>query len=121
MKSLSRALVFTALATLLGCATADVTTLKSAPPKHEDCDIDLFASEKDIKRPFETVCLITANTGSSVFEDRTMNGAISEIRPKACACGADAIVLMNGESGGWNAMTGNKQGHATVKAVRYQK
>ena len=91
-------------------------TGRSAKPSN--CPLDIYASESDVKRPFETVALLTSRTGTSLFERHTIDAAIEYAKSKACECGADAIVVMQASSGsGWSAPYG--KANATMKAIRY--
>lgn len=110
-------LVFLAMA-LTGCATVGVTRLGQAEPRNKKCSLDVFTNESEVKRQYQNVCLIDSKTGSTLGDNRTMAGAIDIIRPEACKCGADAIVLMGGRSEGMNFWS-NGQGFATVKAIKY--
>jgi hypothetical protein len=103
-----------------GCTTVGVTPLKNdLRPKSENCELQVFSSEKEIESPFEVVCLIDARTGTSVFHDTTGAGAVSSAKSQACKCGADAILIMSsgGEGDGFWVP---KTGVANIKAIRFK-
>lgn len=85
-----------AVALLAGCSTVGVTSLKSAPSKPAGCPLQVFMSTDDLKadgRAYEALCMIDVKTGAGLPSERTMAAAINLARPKACECGADALVL----------------------------
>jgi hypothetical protein len=95
-----------------------VTSLKQFPPKPEGCPIDVYASEKEITKPFTVACVLDSSTGSTLFDDRTGAAAINQTKAEACKCGADAIVITSvGQTGvsygGWG------QGMAVIKAIKF--
>lgn len=100
------------------CATVGVTQMKSAPAKPGYCNLEIFSNESEIKRPFEVLCLLDSKTGGDAFADKTMAGAIKLAKPKACECGADAILVTGGRSEGVTAFTWG-EGFAVLKAIRF--
>lgn len=101
-----------------GCATVGVTPIKKAPSKPKDCELEIFTSESEIKKPFEVLCLLDSKTGGSAFADKTMAGAIKLAKPEACKCGADAILVSGGRAEGVTLFTWG-EGFATLKAIRF--
>ena len=89
----------------------------------DDCQLEVFASESEVKRTFETLCLVEGYTSTRMFADRTMTGAIEEARPKLCGCGADAAIIVDGSSSTasfWAPATLNEvRGHAKLKGIRF--
>ncbi len=105
-----------ATAILAGCGAVAVTPVNPANPRADNCGLDIYTDEGEIKRPYRIVCLIDSHTGNSIFDNRTGAAAIAHARPKACACGADALVVMTfGHAGDY----GYGHGQASLKAVRY--
>lgn len=100
------------------CANVGVTKLKPYPPKMVNCNIDIYTSESEIKRPFEVVCLIDSRTGTTAFHDKTGAAAIEQSKSKACKCGADAILIMSVDTEGVTMTTWGK-GKTILKAIRY--
>lgn len=112
--------VFVIGAAWSGCTTVGVTPLKNdLSAKPENCDLQIYSSEREIERPFEVICLIDARTGTSVFHDTTGAGAVNSAKRHACRCGADGILVMSsgGEGDGfWIPKTGV----ANIKALRFK-
>lgn len=106
------------LIALSSCASVGVTKIKPAEPKDKKCSIAVFTSESEVKRPFEVVCLLDSGTATNLFADKTVSGAINLAKPEACRCGADAILLVNGDTEGVS-MTGWGRGKALLKAIRF--
>jgi hypothetical protein len=101
-----------------GCASVGVTRVKTAPPKSPECLLDVYTSETEIKKPFEILCLLDARSGTTLFADKTMAGAVNAARPEACGCGADGILIVGGTTEGIGAFSWG-QGTAMIKALRY--
>ena len=104
---------------LSACAAVDVVKMKEHPAKPINCALDVYADEKEITREYEVVCLISSMTGSTLFDKKTASEAIRLAKPKACECGADAILIMATEKKGMSA-TGYGHGQASIKAIRYK-
>lgn len=100
---------------LTSCANVGVTTIKAAPPKPENCSLDIYTDESEIKRPFEVLCLIDSSTSRSIFATKTGAAALEKAKPEACKCGADAIIIT--EIGKMDTI--DAQGKAVLKAIRY--
>lgn len=105
---------------LTNCASVGVQRLNSAQSKAADCNLKIFLTESEIKEPYESVCLLDAKTSTSMFSDHSMAGAIDHMKPEACKCGADAMLIIGGRSEGMSFWT-NGQGFATAKAIRFTK
>ena len=103
---------------ITGCAAVGVTTLKSYSQKPADSSLDIFSSIEEIHKPYEIICLIDSKTGNSLFNDKTVAGAINLAKPKALECGADAILVENMQTVSGN---GFNYGHASaiIKAIKY--
>lgn len=101
------------------CASVGATQLQSARPRADDCKLDVYSSETEITRPWETVCMIDSRTGTTAFADKTASAAIKNAKPKACKCGADAIVIQSMDTEGVTLVTWGK-GKAIVKGIRYK-
>jgi hypothetical protein len=104
------------LATCLGCASTAIvrTGSDTPPPKPDGCAIDVFAAEADVKRPFERVCLIDVETGSTLYHHKTPEAAMKRMKKAACKCGADAVILTDLTRKGVNAWN---WGHSGAKAI----
>lgn len=109
----------------IGCGSVDVVRMTNVriSPYPEDCYLEIFGSEKDIDRPFEVVCILDAKTGTTIFHRHSIDAAIDKLRPKACKCGADALLIISAEkegalstfSAGWG------RGKVSAKAIRFIK
>lgn len=108
------------LVLVAGCASVGVTRMGSgSPPKPEGCNLDVYDDPNKIERPYREVCLIDAKTGSSIWTDKTVAAAIDEARPAACQCGADAILIMSGDTQGASFGGGYGHGKAMLRAIVY--
>ncbi len=105
-------------ASLAACASVGVTRIKPATAKAETCNIDVYTEDSEVDRPVEVVCMLDSKTGSKLFDDKTVAGAINEAKPEACKCGGDAIIVKSSSRTGVS-MTGWGEGMATLKVVRY--
>jgi hypothetical protein len=102
---------------LQACVSIGVTTIQSAPPRAEDCQLAIYTAEKEIKRPFEVVCFMDVMSASHILADTTVAGAIQSSRVKACQCGADALLIHNAHR---EANTFWGRSFAMLKAIRFQ-
>jgi len=102
------------------CSSVGVTKMNHYQAKSENCELDIYSSENEVKKEYTVACLIDAQTGSSLFHDRTAAGAINEAKPKACECGADAIIVVATDREGGNYWRSTSVGKATIKAVKYK-
>ena len=110
----------------LSCAGSDILQLKPAPARSPDCGMEVFASEGDVGRRFETLCIVEACTGQGMFDERTATAAIAEAKPSLCECGADAAIILEATSQSTNNWTATVEtpshelrGNAKLKGVRY--
>ena len=105
---------------LVGCGSTGTVRLGSttARPKGPACPIAILASESDAKGPFEKVCMLDAKTGSTLFHDKSPDGAMKRLTAAACACGADAILLTGVEKTGVNLLTWGSSETKGI-AIRY--
>lgn len=115
---MNKLLILIVAANLIGCSTSviGVSPIHKAQAKPETCEVEVFTSEKEVTQPFEVTCLIDAKTGSSRWHDPTVAGAINIAKPKACECGADAIILVSAAFPETKAYSGAT---AIVKAIRF--
>jgi hypothetical protein len=97
------------------CASVGVTVSKSAPAKPKDCILDIYFSSSEIKRSFEVIALIDSKTGSNL--NKTVAKAIENAKPKACQCGADAIIVE--QSNTVTVSGGGGYGSAILRCIRY--
>lgn len=102
---------------LFGCSSTNVITLKPAPSKSEECGLDLYSSKQEIKRPYESICIVETITPQGLAFDRTINGAIEQGKPTLCKCGADAAVVLQGSSGEFFGV--DHSGKAKLEGVKY--
>ena len=103
----------------MGCASVGVNVMKSYPPKSADCQLDIYQSESDIKKDYEVVCSLDSRTGTSLLSRKTVANAIERARPKACKCGADAILIVSTEKVGVRLWSWGR-GKATIKGIKYK-
>ena len=96
MKYLTTAFLF-----LTGCATTNVTKLKTYKPKPENCKIRIFSQKPE--RKFEEIALLNARGGQSIFEGKTVNSLLPDLKKKACLAGGDAIIIKSSKDGGYNS------------------
>ncbi len=103
-----------------GCGSTGVLRIGKvkAPPKGEGCFITVYADEKDVGRPFEKLCLIDAKTGSTLYNNRGVSGAMKKVNAAACECGADAVIVQGMEKKGVSLMSWGSS-KASVLAIKY--
>lgn len=116
---MQKIIALSAIILLSGCASVGSTQLKPSEPKAPNCQLDIYSSKEEIKRPYESVCVIDSRTGTSAFDDKSAAGAIRLSKPKACQCGADAILIEQMDTEGMTFMTWGK-GKAIVRGIRYR-
>ena len=95
-------LLFVIALIISGCGSTGVgrMTASDAPPKPKDCKLDVFASEADIKREFVVLCRIDVETGRMLFHRHSIEATMDRLRPKACTCGADAVIILEANKEG---------------------
>ena len=103
----------------LSCATVEVIVLKEYPPKPADCEIDVYMIADDIQKPYEEICILDSRTGTNLLSIKTFEQAIKLAKPKACKCGADAILVTEVEKRGINLLDWG-EGRAVLKGVKYK-
>ena len=89
-------MVLITLILISGCSTVGVTMIGDNPvypAKPDDCDIKVFMGDKNISRKYVEVCMIDVKTGTTIFDDTSIQGAIKNAKPKACEAGCDAIII----------------------------
>ena len=103
----------------LSCATVSVNVIKEYPPKPRDCLLDVYMLVEDIEKPYEDICILDSYTGSTLGSTKTFEQAIELAKPKACRCGADAIVVTSVDK---KKTTFFSYGHgsAVVRGIRYK-
>jgi hypothetical protein len=77
-----------------------VTRLKFATSRPENCRLDIYSSTEEVQRPGEAVRMIDSKTSSKWFADKTVAQPIENAKPDACACGADALVVLSAKADG---------------------
>jgi hypothetical protein len=105
------------LALSAGCASTGVQELKTAPAKPDNCVLDTYRAESEVPRPFEALCTIDATPGREAFDDRTVQAAIEDAKPKACRCGADAIIVSQKLAPA--TPEGTQRSTVSLRAIRY--
>lgn len=125
---MNKALLLMVVGTLSACAGATVTRLKTAPARPLDCDLEIFATEAEVPKKFETLCLVEAHTGTGLMHDRTAAGALAHAKPKLCECGADAAIIVEAQSkqsSDWTASVftpiQDQRGNVSLRGIRYLK
>lgn len=113
--------IFCLLPLLMSCVkNASLTITKNVPERPKDCALDVFISENDIKRPYETVCIIDTKTGKSGFERKRLNKVIDLARPLACSAGADGLFLLSaGRTNGSGAFDIGSTSNGIFKGIKY--
>jgi hypothetical protein len=113
-------------ALLSACAGTSVLTLKPAAPREANCPLDLYASEAEVPKKFETLCIVESHTGTGWKDERTANAAIELARPELCKCGAQAAVIIDSSSKrSPDLLTSvftpaqDMRGNAQVKGIRF--
>lgn len=117
---MQKLVLLAAALTLTACGSTGVLHVGTAkaPPKPEGCDIAVFESEEDVGRPFEKLCLIDAKTGSTLYNNRSVSGAMKKVNAAACQCGADAVIVRSVEKKGVS-LTSWGSSKASVLAIRF--
>lgn len=114
-------LVGAALLALAGCATTGVVRTGSvAAAKPADCSLEIYASRADVPRPFTSVCIVSTESGSTLFSDRSDQGRMEAVREQACACGADAVVIRDMSRSAWQYGRGYSQVRLSAEAIVYR-
>lgn len=106
----------------VGCASTGVVHVgeNDHAPKESSCALDVYASRADVERPFESVCLISTESGSTLFNDRSSSGRMSVVKKQACACGADAIIIRDMSRTANQFGRGYSQARVSIEAVAYE-
>ena len=116
MKNFLKLLSFPiAILVLSACASVGVTVSKSYPAKVKNCNLDIYFSESEVKRPYEVIAQIDSKTGSNL--NKTVAKAIENAKPQACKCGADAIIV--GQTNTVTVSGGGGYGSAIMKCIKY--
>lgn len=110
-----------ALSVLTGCATTGVVkTGAAAAARPADCALDVYASRADVPRPFASVCIVSTESGSTLFNDRSDEGRMQAVREQACACGADAVVIRSMSRTATQFGRGYSQARISAEAIVYR-
>jgi hypothetical protein len=104
---------------MCACASVGVQVVKEQSSKQTDCKIDVYTSENEIKREYETLCLIDSKTGSTLFDKKTIAAAIDIAKPKACKCGADALLVMSADRRGVSVFSWG-DAKTVLKGIKYK-
>ena len=96
---------------LTGCNQAwlEVTPISQKPisAKNPDCEI-VVLSQMPTDKKYEELCIINASSG------KPLNKMLPEIKAKACAMGADAIVIKSS-----TLPNGKEAAQVLVVAIKY--
>jgi hypothetical protein len=118
-----RQLLFIIALLMAGCGSTGVVRMTTADisPRPEDCKLDVYDSEVDVKRKFVVLCRIDAETGRTIFHRHSIEAAMDRLRPKACECGADAVIILDVKKQGALSSFSAGYGYSNlkVKAIRY--
>ncbi len=119
MKSM-KFLIILPLIFLNACASVGTTRISgiNTTEKPPTCNLDVYSSAKEIKKKYKVACLIDSRTGTTVFHGRNVNEAISQAKPHACKCGADALIIENVDTEGIGFSSWG-MGKAIIKAIIY--
>ena len=74
-----------------------------------------------MKRKFAVLCRIDAETGRTLFHRHGIEAAMDRLRPKACECGADAVIILDIKKQGALSTFSSGYGYSNIKAkaIRY--
>jgi hypothetical protein len=104
---------------VIGCGGVSVTRVRAAEPKHSTCEPDVYNEGAPISRPYEILCELEAETGSTLFHSKSVRTAIEKAKESACECGADAIIVHGTDTEGPGMTSGWGQSTAKVTAIGY--
>jgi hypothetical protein len=121
MRSITSRGLLVLLLVSLGCASTGVvrTGGTARPARAAGCALDVYASREDVGRPFESVCLVSSESGSTLFNDRSDQGRLEAAKRKACECGADAIVVRDMSRTATQFGRGYSQARISIEAIAY--
>jgi hypothetical protein len=75
-----------------GCQSSAVV-MKTAPPKGSSCPIEIFSSAVEVKRPYESLCMVSAEVAGVAGGQGNTNIVMNKAKSRACECGADALII----------------------------
>lgn len=101
-----------------GCASTQMTRLRQAQAKAPFCDIEVVNIPPQ-DRAFEEVCIIEARGSQMLFDGKSVQSLIGEMKSQACECGADAMVIKNSRAGGLNLFWFADRPEASAVGIRY--
>jgi hypothetical protein len=101
------------------CASVGVKISKQVPAREKGCHLDIYYDSTVIKRSYEVIAILDSKTGSTAFSDKTIDGAINLAKPKACQCGADAMLVCKTDKEGISFGSWGK-GMAVIKCLKYK-
>ena len=104
---------------LSGCTHVGVTLIDPYMPKPRNSKLDIYTSEKEVKRSFVVVCLLDSRVASTRYDKRTTAVAIENAKPYARKYGADALIIISADMEGPTSYTKFGKGKAIIKAIRY--
>lgn len=94
MIKISRILLLIISLITISCASSSVTRVGSETfaPLPETTHISVFSKETEIKKPFKTIGIVSY-TNPGKYQILTLEDAIPELKNKARASGANAIII----------------------------
>jgi hypothetical protein len=86
--------------TTIPTVTTNITMLHSAyQSRASDCEIKIL-TQMPIDQKYEELAIFSSITDEGSFTHKDLDSRLPSIKAKACAIGADAIVIKNVEAGG---------------------
>ena len=111
---------------LPGCAkttTTTTTTTLNSRSSAATGGVQVFYSPPT-DREYEEIGLVTAQTGQTVFHDRSVDGMIEKMKAEAAKMGADAIIVRSANAGTWGLKgggnTGFERGNSQAVAIKFK-
>lgn len=81
----------------------------------------MFAAREDVGRAFDATCLVSSESGRTLFNDRSDEGRLVAAREAARACGADAIIVRDMSRSAMQFGVGCSQARIKIEAIAYRK
>lgn len=103
----------------VGCVPTAVVVVNTAPARLDGCSIQVFASDAEVRRPFESLCIIEARNDQG-GEVRTVEAVLVKAKVAACRCGADGIIVQGIEQKGMSWTSALGEASVKVKAIRFR-
>ena len=104
---------------LAGCASTNVTRLKSYPAKSENCKIKILTQKPE--KTFKEIALLNARGGQSIFEGKSVQSLLPDLKKNACLAGGDAIIITSSKEGGYNFSGPADRAGVSATVIKYIK